>query len=354
MDNRFFSEYEAVALTGSLFCTKWFLTAPTLFYEVGGHSAFFTLLFVHVLAAVCWRFSCDVFTGKDLSDVCDAVGGAKLRQAVGTAASVVLLLLAALTLRQYVQNAKLLTLHTFPTLSVTALFGFAMLLGARCGEKSVAKAHSFFVPAVFLTLLLLILLASPNFRFSNLFPLLGKGIGALFGHGFFLLSSLTEGIALFYLPPLIKEPRRIKRVGNLILLFSFVCGTLVLTCYIFAAPGSSDSVYLPIFQIVRLIQVGDIFQRADSLFLMIFALSGLLYLSAVLLLLCRVFARTFRLPYKQPLTVPFGLLIISLSVITFIADSDAILTVLYRFLWILPFPTALILRQFALRKERKK
>ena len=90
-----------------------------------------------------------------------------------------------------------------------------------------------------------------------------------------------QGLAyIFFTPPLLKEPAKIKKVAitSVILscIFLLICVATVL--FIFNGFVDTDEL-LPLFSAVKYIEFGSFFQKLDSIFVLIWILSFASYLS---------------------------------------------------------------------------
>ena len=172
---------------------------------------------------------------------------------------------------------------------------------------------------------------------------MGKGFLPVFGNGFFLLSNLFELLILLYLPKNLKGSFR--KVGFYSLSISFFLYAAVISAFLLIGGKSPD---LPLFSVI---QSGHL-RRTDSAFLLLFALSQMLYLSTVLYFSVRIFSESVCLTQKSLLTIPFALILISFSGVSFFtAGGQKILSALSKFMWAVTFFIPIILPVF---KEKRR
>lgn len=351
------STNEAVAIMVNLICNKFFLSNPRYFTELAGNAAWIMVLYIFAVTAIFWIVYCKlakVSCGLDLLDLCERSGHPILRTIVGSVCCLTLALTASLIFRQYIESVQALSLVDTPIYIIGILFALGMILGAYAGLKSVAKVHSFFVPIIFLIVVILLIMVSPNFDFTALTPLLGAGPSSIFGTGFFTISTLFELLILFFLPPLLKSPEKFGKIGSLTIVFSLAYFLMITTAFLLSIPNPDalDN-FLPIFQMVRLIELGTFFQRLESIFLIVFTISAFLYLSSMLFFLTHIFVKTFHITYEKPLFIPLGLLVASFSAVSFLSDKAIrVLNSSSMFLWVLPFVVPLLLLLLFRRKVK--
>jgi hypothetical protein len=203
-----------------------------------------------------------------------------------------------------------------------------------------------FVPIIFIGFFITIFGVSPFYDVNNLFPVLGNGIKPLLGKGFLLISNFSGITILFLINPFLKTHKSFKIVGYSSIIISGVLFFLSVLCYLLVYPSTlAIENFLPIYQISRLMEYGRFFQRIESIFVLIWASSALLYLSAVFFLVIHVFQKTFRLEYYRPLIWPFIIIIFAISLIPPNLVDVIILESSYfrKFIWIMVFIMPIVL-----------
>lgn len=251
----------------------------------------------------------------------------------------------ALTLRQYTETVKVISLTQASLYFIEGIFIIAMITGAYSGIKGICKAHIFYAPLIFAVMLILIVSASGKLDFYMLTPVFGNGIQSIATNALFLLSTFLEFTLFFTLKPFSKDEKSFIRAGNLTLLISFAVIMIITLCYIASfSENASVEKYPPVFQIIRLINSGAYFQRFDSLFLIAFSLSAYLYLGAMLFLIWHLFKNAFEIEGKNAVLMPFAFIIISTSFINALSDViTASIKHVDVFLWAIPVLMPLLL-----------
>ncbi len=313
---------EAVLLLTGLLSSKLFLITPVYFDRVAGSGALVALVYYFALAGAALLFSTHIYKkhpGLDLLDLCKSKA---LRYFLGNIITITLILASAITFRQYTDSLREIMLPDSPVYFVGALIATGMIIGAYSGLKAVAKTHSFFIPIIVIITAALLLLAFPEYRISSLSPILGKGAYRIFIHGLFLLSTLFDMIFFFFLPPFLRKTEAFTKVGITSYLITFVFYAAVIAVYTVTGSGSfTPDAYPPVFGVIRLIKIGTFMERPDSVFLIFYSLSALLYLSASLFFTSRIFAKANGIKHQKEITVPIGIIIYSVGVINIISEN---------------------------------
>ncbi len=319
----------------NLICNKFFLFAPEYFRVVSqsGTALMIAVMFIFMFAV--WFFYNKVnFSRKSFGKIS------------GSILVIIYTISLALTLRQYTETVKVISLTDSSLYFVEAIFVTAMIFGALSGFRALCKAHVIFIPAIFITTSVLILCAAKNLDFYLLVPVFGNGISNIVTQAFFLISTFLEFTLLFLVKPYMKDDASFTKAGNIILTLSFIIITIVTLSYTASFFGdASTEKYPPVFQIIRLINSGTYFQRFDSLFLIAFSLSAYLYLGAMLYFISLIFTNAFKIQKSKATLIPFGFIIVSVSFINILSSfiTQSLKTANF-FLWTLPvlFPLLLI------------
>ena len=142
-----------------------------------------------------------------------------------------------------------------------------------------------------------------NFSFYRIFPILGDGFKDTFVLGLTNIGCFAGITYLYFLPPLLKKPEKFKYVSILSVLLSglfiFMCVATLL--FMFSIYISTDEI-MPLFSVSRYIEFGSFFQRFESLFLLIWAISFCCYLSISCKFSTHILKKIFNLKDSTQLT----------------------------------------------------
>jgi spore germination protein (amino acid permease) len=203
-------------------------------------------------------------------------------------------------------------MNVSPISFIMLFFIVGMVVGAYFGLEAIARYGVIATPLIIAGYLIIIIGVSQYYDFTNLLPILGNGIDAIFIKGSIRISSFSAIIIVFLVPPFIKTHKNFKIVGyssiaiGAVLLISSSLVYLLVEPY----PQASEDI-LPIYQLARLINYGRFFQRIESLFVLIWASSAFIYLSMGFFFLVYLFKKTFKLEFYKPIILPFAILIFS-------------------------------------------
>lgn len=252
-------------------------------------------------------------------DLLDLISSKTLKLIVGTVIITAIATVTILTLRQYCEGIKVMALPKSPIYFIVGFFTVAMIIGTLCGLNSIGKVCSFFVPIIYFVAIILTLATFNKNDVYNLFPVFGRGISVVFSQSILMLSMLFELIILFFLPPLLKYPEDFKKIGNLTVIWSFLCFFVIGSIYAISSVSQSEN-YEPFFRLIKQIEFGNFLQRFDSVFLILYCISALLYLSSMLFFLTHITAKLFEIKKMNELIIPVGLIIASAATVNILEE----------------------------------
>lgn len=363
MDNRIvFGRWETVTLLINLICTKIFLNFPRVVAELAGTASWLLVVYISALIFVTFFIIAKLyrrFEGKDLLDIGEYAAGTAGRVFTGIVVLIFLIFSIFITLREFVEDMKVISLPASPISFVLLFFISCMAIGAYFGIEAILRFHAIAVPCIAVGFIFILIMVLPSCDFTNLLPILGNGISDVTFKSSRTVAAFSELLLLFLIVPFIKTNKNLKKAGYTALGISALFFASSALLYI-ASTGypTGKEVFLPIYQMSRLINFGRFFQRVEPLFLIIWSLAALLYLSTVFFFILYVFKKTFRLEYQKPLIIPFAVLIFTLSLVpqNLVAAIKLERSFFRGYSWIITFvfPILLLIIARLLRKGVKK
>lgn len=300
--------------------TRIYLNFPRVMMERAYTAGWMLSLYITVLAIIGFFFMTKLaskFPGKDFLDISEHVGGKVLKAIVGTVILVFLVCIASLVLREFSEDIKVISFTQTPLSFIEIFFAAGIVIACYAGIEPIIKVALIVVPVIIAGFFFIMLTLSPryNILFGNL-PIFGKGLKDIFIDGIPKVSVFFELIVLFFIAPLLPSHKDFKRVGYVSVLLSgiFLGSSVLLYGSVFFYPTAIEN-FLPIYQMARLINLGRFFERVESLFMVTWILSALLYLSAITYFAITIFARLLALRYYKPLIFSFIILMLNLSLL---------------------------------------
>lgn len=316
-NKRILNYKEVVTLLINLMSVKLFFTFPKKLIVNSGNAAWIQILYVTAVFFLCFAITGALYkgcSGKSVIALSEEIGGKPAKFIVGTLILLVLSLNFSSILRSYPDMVKLVLLPDTPYEMIFLVYAGIVGIAAYVGIEAIAGIHALFVPVYLLIMLAFAVFLLPHAKLYNLFPIFGNGAFALFGKGITGLELFSDIIVLNLLLPDIKNAKEAKKAGVRASCACAVTAFLLTLLYgaIYPYP-SSEKFIIPAYQLTRLAEIGDFFQRFEAFFEFVRSISVFLYSAFYLCMICRLFAEIFDLKYEKPLIFPTIFSIITLS-----------------------------------------
>ena len=345
MKNNFSIEKkELTCILINVISAKMLFSYPRNLVLNAGNAAWIQTIFVSLISLVVFWIVLNLYKKSQMKSIIELssdVGGKPFRIIVGTILFLTLLFNSSLTMRMLPETIKTVLLPMTPMRLIILIMAVAISFGAYMGIFSIARIHSIFIPVSGLLLALFFVLLLHNTDITNLFPIFGEGTYNIFIEGLPSVSIFSDIIVLFILLPLCKNYDKVKSAGRIALILSTIINVLIVLFYnlLYSFPSSKEFM-LPVYQMSRLIKIGDFFQRLEAFFSFVWAFDILLYSSLYLFCLARIWQETFGLKFYKPLILPVSAL---MSAVSFMPSSTAKIVDMQNLSSLLSIPVSFLL-----------
>lgn len=352
--------WELASIVVAMSCTQIFLNLPRIVSETAGTAGWIVMIYVSVVCLVLITIFFSLyknFWGKDLMDIAETFSGKAGRIVTGIIYAGFLMMFVSVVLREFSENMKIITLSLSPISYVTFFFTAGIIIAAYSGLEPIARVTAIAAPIITVGFFIIIFASTQNMDMSHIMPVFGFGISNIFINGFSRLSIYSTIILIFFLAPYIKTYKSFRKASymGVLLASSFLISICFVYLSVFQYPVSLEN-FLPVYQMARLINYGRFIQRIESVFLLIWVMAALLYLSFGFYLILMILRKTFNIQYYKPLILPLSILLFTLSLIpenlvsAIRIDSDYLTT----YGWIIAFGfTGIILITANIKKKLK-
>jgi spore germination protein (amino acid permease) len=356
-----FGRWEAVFLLVNLICTKIFLFFPRMAVDDAGTAGWIMVIFTSLLAFVLFSILMGLFKkfeGKDILDIAVHAGGKPLKIITGLFMAGISLLTVVVGLREFAEDMKVISLPSSPLSYVMLFFVAGMAVGSFLGMEAIIRLNAIVIPFISVGYIFILMGVIPDMDLDNIFPIFGTGLNDILGMGVFRVSIFFEILTIFIITPFLGKSKKVRSSGYAALGLSSFFLLIGSFAYIltFSYPASKE-LFLPIYHMARLINIGRFFQRIESVFVFIWAMAALLYLTTIFYFMLYIAAKTAGLKYIRPLILPFAVITFSAVFIPHnLNDVINILTeIVYKIIGLAGFVFyTLILIIANLRKKQKK
>lgn len=355
-----FGRWESIAMLLNSICMQIFLNFPRVMAESAATAGWLLVIYISLLALAGFALIAklyDRFGGKDILDIAEYAGGNPVRIVTGVIIIVHIITVISLTLREFGEDMKVIALVTSPISFVEFFFLVGMVVGAFLGLEAIVRLHAVVIPIVIAGYTTIILGVFPYSDLNNLLPILGTGWKEILLHSSSRVSTYSALILLYLITPFLRTNKNLRTVGLWVvgLACFFLTSSVVVFLSVMPFPIAVES-FLPIYHLARLISFGRFFQRIESLFVHIWAVSALLYLSTGFFFMLHVFRKTFNLEYYKPLVIPFAILVFNISLLPeSLMETIHFEGVYFRnFSWMVTFGLVIVILLMANMKKSRK
>lgn len=284
---------------------KLLFTFPRGVVSNAGNAAWIEMLYVSLIAFIIFFITTKTYKtvgNMNVIQLAEELGGKVFKGITGILISVTLFLNLARTMRSFPEMVKIVLLPNTPTEVILIVFALVVGIAAFMGLGSIARIHSLYIPIIMVIVAIFLLMLYPDIRVNNVFPILGKGTYNLFVKGLDGLILFSDLIVLNILLPNLKNTTDAKKAGYRSITICGISAILITLIYCMVYPFPSSQIFLvPIYQMTRLVGIGEFFRRFEAFFEFIWSLSIFLYSSLYINVMCKVWKDSFDLQFETPI-----------------------------------------------------
>lgn len=307
---------EAIVLVCVVITNQILLNLPENIIKSCGSSAWLNIIYISIIAILFTMLLCklfQVFINKDLLDICEYTGGKWLKFVIGISYIVLFVLISGTLLRYFCETIKLIYFHNTPVIILALVFLIAVAIANKIGFKAISNINLIIIPLVLISLLVIFFSTTNSFKFEQLFPIFGYGLNKTFFSGLTNIFAFGGIAFLYFLMPFLKKEKNFKKVSVIAIIISSIYLILSIICLLLVFPFISDTeLTMSIYSLTRQIEYGKFLQRTDALFVLLWILSLLSYLSIVITFCLIIFKKISNITNPKAMTYCFTLLLFAI------------------------------------------
>ena len=274
---------EAIALIVIIIINQIILNLPNAIIINTGSSAWINVVYISIIAIIFCALICKLFkpfNSNDILDISEYLGGKVLKVIIGIVYFAFFIFIAGILLRYLANSIKLIYFEETPIIFLLLFFLFPTIIACKSGIKTISQVNLMFMPILLISILIILFATVKNFTPQRLFPILGFGADKTFLIGINNIFAFSGFGYLYFLIPILKNPNQFKKVIFISTIISAIYLFLSVICLlmIFSFIPFSDEM-LSVYLLTRMIEFGRFFQRIDAIFILIWILSLLSFLS---------------------------------------------------------------------------
>lgn len=355
MNNKInFGSWEGICVLINLILAQALIVFPRDMAKFGGSAGwmipiiitFIMLIYFSIIAVLYKRIG-----SLDLLDISERAGGKVFKIIIGLLVSLYLLADLSISLGGFSETLKMVSLDKSPISFVEIIFGLAFLAAAYYGIEAIARINAFLVPVIILGIVLITIGVIPEFKLTNLYPIMGEGFNALGKGVVYKLSAFSSLLLLFFMVPFFKD-KYIKRVGFMTILISGALLVWSSLAFLLLFPYQiAVDKKVPIFQMAKHIEFGTFIQRVESIVVLIGSISLMLYLCVVFTFVVYILKKTLNLKKSKPIILALGIIVFVLSDILKRMNIEVISSRTVNLIWLFGLIVPLIILIFGAAKK---
>ena len=295
------------------------LTFPKTILETQGTGSLLNIIYLTIVGFVFLTIFIKLyknFCGKDILDISDFLGGKVFKFITGIILIGYLLFIASLLVRNTSESFRTMYLQNTP---IPYLI-FALLVGAsyvnKLGSSATIKTNLIVVPGILIVLLFIFMASISNFSFGRLFPLLGYGPKNVFVNGFSNLYLFGGTVFFLFIMPILKKPEQFSKIAySATAIYSITIFLTILALLLMFPLSISSGSNVPIYMQIREITLGNFIQRTDALFVIIWFITLLSYLSIIMNFITIIFKKITNIKATFPISNCFLAILFGISLL---------------------------------------
>ena len=286
MDSTKIGNKEAIALIVTIVFNHIVLNATTDIISTTGSSSLLNLLYVGIIALI---FACIVcyflnkFPSYDLIDISKYLGGNILKWIIGLFYIAYFIFFCGSFLHMFASCLQVIYFPLTRLYYIILIFIIAGIITCTFNYNAVFRSTLIFFPILIFSLLFLFASDIPFYKVERIYPIWGYGIDKTFIAGLSNMFAFQGLTFIYFLPPMLKEPEKIKKIAVHSVIWScvFLVISVAIILFMFHSFLDSDEL-LPLFSAVKYIEFGSFFRKLDSIFILIWIISFTSFLSLIL------------------------------------------------------------------------
>jgi len=353
-------KFEAMALFITIISTNLITNIPDILLSFSGPNSWLNLIYLTGIGVAFILIVCKLlkpFINFDILDISEFLGGKTFKYIMAILYITLFFFFSAFCARYFANFLKIVYFNNIPLSVLILLLLVPSVFASKLGLRAISGTNVVFFPLLVVSLIAFSWLASRYFSLQNLFPVFGYGIKETFFYQIPNIFAFNVLAYLYFLTPFLKSEKSFKTISVLAVI---LCGiyliisvvTLIATFPFIFESNETMSLYL----IARLINFGHFFQRVDAIFIFIWILIVLLFLSLNIFVISNIIKKTVKLKTHSGLVYSIGTITFAIAIaFKDIPTIKFLLKNYYRlYSFILVFVISFFVLFFAFLKSKKQ
>lgn len=360
MNNSKLGTLEGISFIVIIILNHIVLNLPKTLLEQCGPSTSLNLIYITILVFIFLSLMLKLwkpFHNSDILDITEFLGGKIWKIIIGFFFIFYFVTISSTLLRSFSEMLKLIYFEKSTISLIILFFLVACVIANQFGFRTISKCNVLIVPLMLVNLLIAFFCIFSRFEIKRIFPIFGYGINQTFFSGMSNLFAFTGISYLYFLKPLLKEPKDFNKISYISIGISAFYLFLSVTTLLFSfADVLTVNELSPVYLLIRGTDFGRFLQRPDALFILGWILSLMSYLSLTIWMISHVFKKILPIKDTKPMVYSFASIIFifallprNMAEIRFIQNK-----IFPYFTIVLVFIVSFVILLFANIKHKKK
>lgn len=295
MSEQKIGNWEAIALFLTIIINHVILELPKDIIRSTSSGAILNVIFISLVAIGITFLICNLlkrFPGLDILDISKFLGGKWLKVIICILFLCYILFIVSTLLRSFSEVLKVIFFPRTPIYLIMLLFFISIIIINKLKFNALVRANLFFTILVLINLLFIFLGNLDNFTWQRIYPILGNGTYSTFFSGLSNLYAFSGISYLYLIPPYLKSQKDYKKIAlTSIVISAFYLLLSVSTLLFMFSPIITTQQIFSMYLAARFIEFGRFFQRIDAVFMLVWLLSIMCYLSFAFYFIASIFKK---------------------------------------------------------------
>lgn len=332
MDSTKIGNKEAIALLVTITFNHIILNITKTITETTASASLLNILYIGIITII---FTCIIcyflnkFPTFDLIDISNYLGGKILKWIVGLLYVGYFVFFSGILLHTFASCLQIIYFPLTKLFYIVLLFIITAFVACTMKYNAVYRSTFIIFPLIIISTLFLFFSNIGYYEIEKIYPIFGNGLFETFILGLTNMFAFQGLAYIYFIPPMLKEPNKVKHVAitSIILSCIFLLVCVAIITFMFNGYVETDEL-LPLLSAVKYIDFGSFLQKLDSIFLLIWIIVFISYLSITLKFSSNIFKKLFNTSNSSLFTflLSIALLFVALwpknyAISTFFADT---------------------------------
>jgi len=317
MENTKIGNKEAIALLVTITFNHIIMNVTKSIIDTTLSASLLNVLYIGIITIIFTSIICyflNKFPTLDLIDISEYLGGKFLKWIIGLSFVGYFIFFAGILLNMFSSCLDIIYFQLVKPIYVIGLLVIAAVISSIMKHNAIYRANLIIFPLLIASTLFIFIADYRYLIFEKMYPILGNGLFTTFVAG---LSNMFafQGLAyIYFMPPTLKEPGKLKKVAITSIVLSCIILLLCVAIILFMFNGFVETdELLPLYSAAKYIEFGSFFQKLDSAFVLIWIIAFVSYLSIALKFSSNILRKLTNIQNENIFTYLFGIVLFFLA-----------------------------------------